>query len=152
MPAFLTGSKKGKDALPHSGQESQVKPLVLVVEDHDDTCFLLTYYLGACHCRVMVAQDGEEAVFMAEGTRPDLILMDISLPRLDGLAATQRMRALAALQDVPIVFLSGHAECSFRANALANGGNDYLVKPFSLGELGRVVERYVGKSLAVNAK
>jgi CheY-like chemotaxis protein len=152
MAAFLTNSKKSKGASPHLRQASQVKPLVLVVEDHDDTCFLLTYYLDVCDCRVMVAQDGEEAISMAEGTRPDLILMDISLPRLDGLAAMQRMRAHVALHDVPIVFLSGHAEGSFRENALARGGNDYLVKPFALGELGRIIERYIGKAPAMKAK
>jgi CheY-like chemotaxis protein len=152
MAAFLTGSKKSTNAFPHDGGASRVKPLVLVVEDHEDTCFLLTYFLGVCDCRVMVAQDGEEAVSMAQEARPDLILMDISLPRLDGLMATQRMRAHATLRDVPIIFLSGHAEGSFREHALAQGGNDYLVKPFALGELGCILERYIGKASRMKAK
>ena len=120
---------------------------MLVVEDHEDTRFLLTYYLGVRDCRVMVAKDGEEAVRLAAEAHPDLILMDISLPRLDGLAATQRMRGLAALQEVPVIFLSGHAEESFRAEALARGGNDYLVKPFALRELESILERHIGKSV-----
>jgi CheY-like chemotaxis protein len=153
MTTLLTDSKKRAGAFHSRGQSSPlVKPLVLVVEDHEDTRFLLTYFLGVRDCRVMVAKDGEEAIRMAEETRPDLILMDISLPHLDGLAATHKLRGLAALQDVPVVFLSGHAEESFRARALAQGGNDYLVKPFALVELERILERHIGKSLATSGK
>jgi CheY-like chemotaxis protein len=150
MTAFLPGDRTNSP--PRRGEGRDGKPLVLVVEDHEDTCFLLTYYLGVCDCRVLVAEDGEEAVCMAEKARPDLILMDISLPRLNGLKAAQRMRSLAVLQHVPIVFLSGHAEGSVRASALAHGGNDYLVKPFALEELGRIVERYVSKSVWMKAE
>jgi CheY-like chemotaxis protein len=152
MTTLLTDSKKRAGAFHSLVQPSPVKPLVLVVEDHEDTRFLLTYFLGVRDCRVMVAKDGEEAIHMAEETRPDLILMDISLPHLDGLAATHKLRGLAALQDVPVVFLSGHAEESFRARALAQGGNDYLVKPFALVELERILERHIGKSLATSGK
>jgi CheY-like chemotaxis protein len=125
---------------------------VLVVEDHDDTRFLLTYLLEMWGCRVAMAQDGEAAVRMAEQTCPDLILMDASLPRLDGLAATRRIRELARLHDVPIIFLSGHAEASFRAVALETGGNDYVTKPFEIDQLERVLERYLEKGGAVRAK
>ncbi|MDT7807570.1 MAG: hypothetical protein QOJ70_1383 [Acidobacteriota bacterium] len=128
------------------------KPLVLVVEDHDDTCFLLKCVLEMRGCRVAIAADGETAVHLAEGTRPDLILMDASLPRLDGLAATRRIRELAALHEVPIVFLSGHAEPSFRVEALETGGTDYLVKPFELAQLETVLERHLGKSGTASAE
>jgi DNA-binding response OmpR family regulator len=121
-------------------------PLVLVVEDHDDTRFMLEYLLGMRGFRVVVAEDGEMAVRVAEIEHPDLILMDATLPRLDGLAATRRIRETAALAYVPIVFLSGHAQASFRAVALETGGNDFLVKPFELDQLERVLERHLGKS------
>jgi DNA-binding response OmpR family regulator len=121
-------------------------PLVLVVEDHDDTRFMLEYLLGMRGLRVVVAEDGEMAVRVAEIEHPDLILMDATLPRLDGLAATRRIRETAALACVPIVFLSGHAQASFRAVALETGGNDFLVKPFELDQLERVLERHLGKS------
>jgi CheY-like chemotaxis protein len=152
MTVLLTDSKKITGAFPSHVQSPTVKPLVLVVEDHEDTRFLLTYFLGVHDCRVMVAKDGEEAVRLAEETHPDLILMDISLPHLDGLAATQKLRGFAALRDVPVVFLSGHAEASFRAAALARGGNDYLIKPFALGELERILERHIGKRAAASEK
>ncbi len=125
-------------------QAARVKPLVLVVEDHDDTIFLLKYLLEMRGYRVAIAQDGETAVRMAAEQLPDLILMDTSLPRLDGLAATRRIRELALLHDVPIVFLSGHAEASFRAKALETGGNDYLTKPFEISQLERILERHLG--------
>jgi DNA-binding response OmpR family regulator len=116
---------------------------VLVAEDHEDTRFMLTYLLERQGCQVALAEDGETAVLMAERMCPDLILMDASLPRLDGLAATRQIRKTPALARVPIVFLSGHAEASFRSVALETGGNDYLVKPFELDQLEKVIERHL---------
>lgn len=133
------------DVSPAHRSCSDVKPLVLVVEDHDDTRFMLEYLLDRRGCQVVIAKDGEMAVRVAENTRPDLILMDATLPRLDGLAATRRIRELATLHDVPIVFLSGHAQQNFRDQALATGCNDYIVKPFTLAQLEDVLERHLGK-------
>ena len=121
-----------------------VKPLVLLVEDHDDTRFMLEYLLQIRGCRVVLAADGEMAVSIAESQCPDLILMDTNLPRLDGLAATRRIRQLAALREVPIVFISGYAHPSFRAEALETGGNDLIVKPFEIRQLEKVLERHLG--------
>ena len=92
---------------------------------------------------VVEAGDGEEAVSLAERETPDLILMDGSLPRLDGIAATRRMRASAALSAVPIVFLSGHAGPQQRLAAREAGCDDYLVKPLELARLYRVLERHL---------
>jgi CheY-like chemotaxis protein len=131
-------------APPPPRQDAGVHPHVLVVEDHDDTRFLLRYQLTLLGCRVSVAADGENALLVAESERPDLILMDATLPRLDGLAATRRMRATPALRDVPVVFLSGHAEAPFRDAALATGGNDFITKPFELSQLAKMLERHLG--------
>lgn len=141
-------NKKNEPASPQPARACapSALPLVLVAEDHEDTRFLLRYLIEACGCRVAEAADGEEAVRLAEAMCPDLVVMDVSLPRLDGLAATRRMRGLEALRAVPIVFLSGHAQPDFRAAALATGGDDYLVKPLNVGELELAVERYIGKA------
>ncbi|HYE65416.1 MAG TPA: response regulator [Pyrinomonadaceae bacterium] len=144
MAALFNKSKNQRDAFSPARQAGDTKPLVLVVEDHEDTYFLLNYLLEQRGCRVMEAKDGEDAVRLAIAARPDLVLMDISLPHQDGLAAAWRMRQTDALREVPIVFLSGHAEASFRAEALAQGGDDYLVKPFTLDEIERMIERYLG--------
>lgn len=151
MATFLRKSNDRTNAPLALRQTAGVKPLVLVVEDHEDTRFMLEYLLGMRGYRVAVAADGEAGVRVAETEHPDLILMDANLPRMDGLAATRRIRETPALSDVPIVFLSGHAEASYQARALETGSNDYLVKPFELCQLERILERHLGKDGAVKA-
>ncbi|HYE16321.1 MAG TPA: response regulator, partial [Pyrinomonadaceae bacterium] len=116
-------------------------PLVLVADDDDDTRTLFSIMLGMRGCAVIEAADGEEAVRLAESAGPDLIIMDGSLPRLDGFAAARRIRKM---RSVPIVFVSGHAEPSFLALAREAGCDEYLVKPPSLDHLGRVLQQYLG--------
>lgn len=152
MASLLRRTDDRTDAPPARRQAASIKPLVLVVEDHDDTRFLLTYLLDRRGCRVASAADGETAVRVAEQTHPDLILMDADLPRVDGLEATRRIRETPALACVPIVFLSGRAEVPFRAVALETGGDDYLVKPFEIGQLERVLERHLGDALLIKAE
>jgi CheY-like chemotaxis protein len=144
MANLLRQRNDRTDALHARRQAASVRPLVLVVEDHEDTRFMLTYLLERRGCRVTLALDGETAVRVAGQVHPDLILMDASLPLLDGLAATRRIRKTPALASVPVVFLSGHAEARFRAAALEAGGDDYLIKPFEIDQLERVLERHLG--------
>lgn len=144
MATLLQRLNKPKGAHPPRSSAPEQKPLVLVVEDHDDTRFLLQYLLEIRGCRVAVAEDGVMAVRAAWSEHPDLILMDASLPRLDGLAATRLIRGVAALHNIPIVFLSGHAHPAFRAVALETGGNDYIVKPFEIQQLDKVLEKHLG--------
>jgi CheY-like chemotaxis protein len=119
-------------------------PLVLIVEDHHDTRFMLRTILEMRGgVSVVEAENGEEATALAESQRPDLILMDGTLPLVDGFAATRRIRELTSVRDVPIIFLSGHAQPAHEAKAFAAGCTDYLVKPFALGELERVLERHL---------
>lgn len=153
MTTLSASAKNKMNAPPRYGAaQEDGKPLVLVAEDHEDTVFLLSYLLSVHGCNVTMAGDGEEAVRIVETMRPALVLMDISLPRLDGLSAVRRIRQIRALDAIPIVFLSGHAEASFRATALAHGGNDYLVKPFGLVELEHILERYIGKRITGRAE
>ena len=118
------------------------RPVVLVVEDHEDTRFMLRVLLEMHGLEVVEAADGEEAVRAAESVRPGLVLMDGSLPLLDGLAAARRIREAESLRDVPVVMLSGRAEPDFRASALASGCDSFLVKPFSAAQLDSVLERH----------
>jgi two-component system phosphate regulon response regulator PhoB len=111
------------------------KPLVLVVEDHADTREMLRFVIEELGYRVIECADGEEAVRFVEGLVPDLILMDTSLPKLDGLKATQQIRNLKPASKVAIIFLSGHAQPQSRAVAIAAGGDEYFVKPVNLVEL-----------------
>lgn len=121
------------------------EPVVLVVDDHEDTRELLRYVLETHRYRVFEATDGEEAVSFAEKICPDLVLMDSNLKYVDGIEATRRIRELPSMHDLPIIFLSGHAQPQARAAAFASGANDYLVKPVCLEELERVVERQISR-------
>lgn len=125
---------------------AEVKPLMLIVEDNEDTRFLLCFVMEQCGFRVVQALDGAEAVKVAKRRAPDLILMDTSLPGVDGLMATRRIRDVSRLSNVPIIFVSGHAQPEARAAALATGGNEYFVKPLNLRDL----EIAVKHLLAIN--
>jgi two-component system cell cycle response regulator DivK len=121
-------------------------PLVLIVEDHEDTRFMLRIILEMRGgIAVVEADNGETATALAVSLHPDLILMDGTLPLLDGFAATRSIRELASGRTVPIVFLSGHAQPDFEAKAFAAGCTDYLVKPFALRELEQVLERHLSQ-------
>jgi CheY-like chemotaxis protein len=120
-----------------------VQPLVLIVEDHPDTRELLKYLIESSGYRVLEAGDGEEAVRLAECLLPNLILMDTSLPHVDGLMATERIRKLKIARKVTIIFLSGHAQPEARAMALAAGGDDYFVKPINFEKLESALEKYL---------
>lgn len=128
------------DARAHSGTR---RAKVLVAEDHEDTRQLLRTLLEQRGLSVVEACDGMEAVDAAERERPDLILMDGSLPRLDGIGATRRMRKLPELAAVPIVFLSGHASPQDRTAALDAGCDEYVVKPFDLARIDNLLNRHL---------
>ena len=122
-----------------------VNQTVLVVEDFEDNRFMMRRLLEMSGYRVLEAINGEEAVEMAERERPGLILMDLSLPLLDGLAATRRIRQHEALRDVPIVAVSAHDTADFHADALAAGCNDYVTKPIDFDQLEALLGRLLPK-------
>lgn len=122
---------------------------VLVVEDNEDMRFMLKMLLGQRGgISIVEAVNGEMAIALAENVHLDLILMDGSLPVLDGFEATRRIRELAFACDVPIVFLSGHAQPAYEAKAFAAGCTDYLVKPFDFDEWDRVLERHLSQRIS----
>jgi|SRR3712207_792584 len=144
MSTLLADSRRAAssgDARARDGAAG--RPLVLVVEDHEDTRMMLRTMLEMRGYRVAEAGDGEEGVRLARRERPRAVIMDATLPRLDGLAATRRIRADERLARVPVVFLSGHARPDFRAEALDAGGTDFLVKPVALEDLAAVLERHM---------
>jgi two-component system, cell cycle response regulator DivK len=120
-------------------QPADFHPVVLVVDDYEDNRFLIRYLLETRGCRVVEAGDGVEAVETALCEHPDLILMDVSLPRLDGLSATRLIRQEATLRDVPVVAVSGHAAPKDRARALAAGCDGYITKPIDFVEMDRAL-------------
>ena len=121
-------------------------PMVMVVEDFEDNRFMMRRLLEMSGYRVLEAINGEEAVELAHREKPQLILMDLSLPQLDGLAATRRIRQHADLRDVPIVAVSAHDTADFHADALAAGCNDYVTKPIDFDQLEALLKRLLPKN------
>ncbi len=113
-----------------AGHHDPATPLkVLVVEDFDDTRSLMRMELETRGYRVVEATNGAEGVECAGRERPDIILMDIGLPEMDGIAATRLIRQGDSMRDVLIVALTAHHETEYRAQALAAGCDAYLTKP-----------------------
>ena len=119
------------------------RPVILVADDHEDTRAMFRTMLQSQGYRVIEAADGEKTVQLAESARPDLILMDVTLPGIDGFDATRRIREFGRM---PIVFVSGLDGSRFLAQAQQAGCNEYLVKPINLGQLEEIVKKYTYKS------
>ena len=122
--------------LPHV---QPVKRTILVVDDFDDTRLLLKTWLEKKGFKVVQAENGNQAVAVAWEVRPDLVIMDIEMPELDGLAATRKIRAMKELENVPVVAVSAYGAQQFRAAALAAGCSDYVSTPFEPDHLERVI-------------
>jgi CheY-like chemotaxis protein len=121
------------------------KELFLVVEDFEDSRFMMRRLLEMAGHAVVEATDGEQAIQMALEKHPDVILMDLSLPKLDGLAATKRIRARRGFRNVPILAVSAHDGPDSRAAALEAGCNDYVTKPIDFDQLKKVIDRLLLK-------
>lgn len=117
---------------------------VLLVEDTEDNRQMMRRLLELSGYKVVEATNGKEAVEVASRLRPRIILMDLSLPFVDGLAATRRIRVLPGLDKVPIVAVSAHDTADFHNEALAAGCDAYITKPIDYSEL----EELVGRLLA----
>ncbi|MET0183097.1 MAG: phosphate regulon transcriptional regulator PhoB [Caulobacterales bacterium] len=108
---------------------------VLVVEDEEALATLLKYNLEKEGYKVSVANDGEEALLMAEEVPPDLVLLDWMLPKAPGIEVCRRLRLRNETRNTPIVMLTARGEESERIRGLDTGADDYLTKPFSMSEL-----------------
>jgi CheY-like chemotaxis protein len=131
---------------PH---QNAVQLKVLVVEDHNDTREMLRTLLEMWGYRVVEAGDGLEAVEMAVRERPAAILIDRSLPMIDGLEAVRRIRENALMRDVMIVALSGWETPAFQAEALWSGCNACLTKPVDFERLKACLAPLLNSTLAV---
>ena len=118
---------------------------VLLVEDNEDNLIVYRTILDHVGYRVIEARDGEEGVARAASEHPDLILMDVSLPRMDGWEATRRIKADAATRDIPIIAVTAHALDDDREKAIEVGCDGYLAKPVAPRRVVEEVERFIGK-------
>jgi len=125
--------------------EKQTPTRVLLVEDTEDNRFMMRRLLEMSGYQVIEATNGLEAVRVAERESPQIILMDLSLPLVDGLAATRRIRQLTALQNVPIIAVSAHDSADFHAEALAAGCDAYITKPIDYGEIEALITSFTAR-------
>jgi two-component system, OmpR family, alkaline phosphatase synthesis response regulator PhoP len=116
---------------------------ILVVEDEKDIIEVLRYYLEKDNYRVHVAEDGFTALEIAEKVVPNLIILDLMLPRLDGTEVCKRLKADERLREIPIIMLTAKAEEADKVRGLEIGADDYVTKPFSAKELMARVKAHI---------
>jgi CheY-like chemotaxis protein len=122
--------------------KEQAEPqTVLLVEDTEDNRFMMRRLLEMTGYRVVEAMNGEEAVKLAKTESPNLILMDLSLPVIDGLAATRLIRKLPQLESTPIIAVSAHDTSDFQSEAIEAGCNTYVTKPIDFNELEELIAK-----------
>ena len=134
-----------------SVRNSAKKFLILVVDDSADNVAILSLDLQGQGYRVVTATNGEEAISVASATLPNLILMDISMPRLDGLGATRRIREKEALRDVPVIAVTAFGTEGFQRAAYDAGVLGYLTKPIDFGRMHQLVARLLGSASSDNS-
>jgi CheY-like chemotaxis protein len=113
---------------------------VLIVEDVDDARYFMRLELEQLGYLVIEAEDGAKAVEIALRERPDIILMDLTLPVMDGLAATAIIRNNEQMREVPIIAVTAHQESDLRAEAKASGFNAYITKPIDIPWLDELIK------------
>ena len=118
---------------------------ILYVEDNEDNVYMLVHRLRRHGFEVIVAGDGAQGMEAARRERPDLVLMDLSLPVLDGWEATRRLKGAAETRAIPVVALSAHAMAGERERALEAGCDDYDTKPVDLDRLLAKIRAQLGK-------
>ncbi len=123
--------------------EKSARPKILVVEDEEDSRLILKWLLEQNGYEIIEAADGRLAVEVALTRKPDLILMDISLPKIDGLQAIHEIRAALPDRSATIIVMSAYDKHETRAQSLAAGGDDYLSKPLDLEQLEAMIKKYL---------
>ena len=126
---------------------------ILLVEDFDDTRLMMKMWLMKNGYRVVEAETGEEAVSIAQRELPDLIIMDVMMPGMNGLDATQRIREYQALRRTPIVAVSAYGANEYRSLAIDAGCNEYVSTPFDPSALAELIKSLIARreSSGINA-
>ena len=129
------------EAQPVSKTSRDSRPTILLAEDFDDTRLMMKLWLTRSGYRVIEAETGEEAVARAQSELPDLIIMDVMMPGLNGLDATRRIRQYQPLRNTPIVAVSAYGADKYRRIALEAGCTEYVSTPFEPDELKELIAK-----------
>ncbi|NMF59105.1 response regulator [Pseudanabaena yagii GIHE-NHR1] len=141
LPDVAKKLSPSEQLMPSIQSDKLTSPLVLLAEDNEANIISISAYLHAKEYRLVVAKNGEEAIALAKSQRPNLILMDIQMPRLDGLEAIRQIRLDPSLEKVPIVALTALAMSGDRERCLEAGADEYLSKPVKLKELSLAIQK-----------
>jgi CheY-like chemotaxis protein len=125
---------------PITNETDGQSPLILLVEDNEATIITTMCYLEAKHYRILLAKNGQDAIAIAKAHHPDIILMDIQMPVMDGIEATRQIRLDPNLVGIPIIAMTALAMSGDRDRCLAAGANDYLSKPLKLKQLTYMIQ------------
>ncbi|ELS30387.1 response regulator [Pseudanabaena catenata USMAC16] len=129
-----------------SEQDLLINPLILLADDNPINIETFANYLTSRGYRVILAANGQEAIDLAIAQKPNLVLMDIQMPVLDGIAAIEIIRANPFLKHIPIVALTALAMQGDREKCMAVGANEYLAKPVQLSHLTATIQRLLSSS------
>jgi len=140
-PFATSGLPSLNEEVPRLEKTIESKFLILVVDDSADSVAMISLALQGQGYRVVTANNGEDAVTVATQTLPNLILMDINLPTLDGLGATRRILDTDTLRDVPIVAITAFGTEGFQRAAYDAGVSGYLTKPIDLDRMHQLIAR-----------
>lgn len=129
----------------HCMQQSPTpsEPLVLVVEDDDDNLLVIRYALESFGCRFIGQSDSQAVISLAKECKPNLILMDILLPHIDGIELLHRLKQDALTCDIPVIAVTALARAEDRQNILLSGFADYISKPYMLDDLEALIRRHL---------
>jgi CheY-like chemotaxis protein len=146
-PGRARPSARADEACSQQWDGSSIVTKVLYVEDNDDNIFMLKMRLELLgDFEVLTAEDGEKGCAMAVSERPDIILMDLEMPVVDGWEATRRLKGDPQTRDIPVIALSAHALAGEREKALAAGCNEFDTKPIEFDRLVATVRRILANA------
>jgi len=126
-------------------QRQESASTILLVEDFDDTRLMMKMWLVKRGYRVIEAETGEEAIAIARSEHPDLILMDVMMPGMNGLDATHQIRQYQSLRTTPIVAVSAYGADEYRRIAIEAGCNEYVSTPFEPGALAELIDSLLAR-------
>jgi EAL domain-containing protein (putative c-di-GMP-specific phosphodiesterase class I)/PleD family two-component response regulator len=124
------------------------RPVVLIADDDEEVALLLKTYLKAVECEILIARDGEEALAVAQAQLPDVVLLDVVMPKRSGWEVCQALKAVQRTSSIGVILVTGRGDVKDRLTGLQVGADDYLVKPFDRNEVVRRVRAVIERSAA----
>jgi DNA-binding response OmpR family regulator len=126
--------------------ENKKQKVVLIVDDDPVIRLMVTFMLQEKGLLVITANDGQDALEHLMNEDIDLVITDINMPKMDGLAMLQKLRSDGRYQDLPIIMLTAQGQRHIQSDAITNGATDFMTKPFSSEELANLVDRHLASS------